>query len=83
MARMAANEMLQWFIRRASMFSGDIFIIRTAPRMDEVKQIRPYRVIVCMRQPTFHVCEEAELKRRIVDAARTYKEWGAEVIEIR
>lgn len=49
-ARHMANDLFPGFTQVARRYSQTIFVIRTAPDMDELQRISPDRVVMCMKQ---------------------------------
>lgn len=46
-ARTIANELAAGFARNAMAYSSRVFVIRTAPTMTELEEIKPDRLVVC------------------------------------
>lgn len=46
-ARRMANSMVKAFAQNAQHYSGSVFVIRTAPTIDEVEAMEPDRIVVC------------------------------------
>lgn len=49
-ARFLANEFLNGFLYFARHFSDNIFVIRTAPDLDELERINPDKIIIMRKQ---------------------------------
>ena len=49
-ARPLANELLFAFYTHVGIYSKDVFIIRTAPTIEELKRINPDQVVMCRGQ---------------------------------
>lgn len=49
-ARALANELLFAFYTHVGIYSKDVFIIRTAPSIEELKRINPDQVVMCRGQ---------------------------------
>ena len=49
-SRGVANAPLPPFLEQARRFVGEVFVVRTAPTLDELQRIMPDRIVVCTRQ---------------------------------
>ena len=49
-SRSVANALLPTFLEQARRFAGEVFVVRTAPTLDELQRIMPERIVVCTRQ---------------------------------
>ena len=49
-SRSVANALLPPFLEQARCFVGAVFVVRTAPTLDELQRIMPDRIVVCTRQ---------------------------------
>lgn len=85
-ARRLANDLLPGFIDNAHDYARDVFIIRTAPTLSEIKQINPDAVVVCTidgdregRGDVMDFDVDAKI-RRIDRAARWAEENSVEII---
>lgn len=78
-ARRMANSLFKAFAMRAKEFAPRVYLIRTAPSLEEVSLIRPDRVVVCTgryqisHRKDFREIDEDDLQRRIEDV-KTYCE---------
>ena len=72
-SRRMANNMFKAFALRATEYAPRVFLIRTAPTLEEMAQIRPDRVVICNARynisdrKDFHEVDEDELRNRIED----------------
>lgn len=78
-SRMAANAMLQWFLCNAESFAEECFVIRTAPTPEEVREIRPQRVVIVKRRNAPPSHNEYALICRIVTAELALRDAGIPV----
>lgn len=46
-ARRMANSMVRSFAQNARRYSGSVYVIRTAPGIDEVEALEPDRIVIC------------------------------------
>lgn len=75
-ARKLAARLAQAFAQRAQTFAPRIFIIRSAPSTEEIAQIRPDKLIVCLgrydirRRKDFEEFDPEEIEKKIQDAKR-------------
>ena len=73
-SRRMANNMFKAFALRATEYAPRVFLIRTAPTLEEMAQIRPDRMVVCTgrfnisHRKDFHEIDEDDLQNRINDA---------------
>ena len=68
-SRRMANDMLWGFISEANKRAALVYIIRTAPTVDELEDIEPDRVVFCKTQRmAVHVEREEKLRERIGEA---------------
>ena len=78
-ARRMANSMLRAFASKASKYASRVFIIRTAPTLEELSDIRPDSMVICRgkhdisNRIDFTEVNESELENRILDC-KTYCE---------
>ena len=49
-ARALGNELLFAFFTHVDYYTKNVFIIRTAPKIEELKRINPDRVVICRNQ---------------------------------
>ena len=49
-ARHMANDLLYGFLAQAEEYTDQIFIIRTAPSVEEIRQINPDVIVVCKKR---------------------------------
>lgn len=79
-ARRMANDFLNGFIARAQEYADKIFIIRTAPKIDDIEHINPDRLVVCEHQYVFvYMDDRKEAIKRIRDAVDYCKARGIQV----
>ena len=65
-ARKMANDFMKGFIIKAHEYARKIFIVRTAPEMDEVERIEPTKIVICKeRFVNRPMDDEKEAKERI------------------
>ena len=75
-ARRMANALFKAFAARAGEYASRIFLIRTAPTTEELAQIKPDEVILCLgqydirRRKDFHEVDQEAMEKRIEDAKR-------------
>ena len=62
-ARNMANDFLKGFIAKAQDYADKIFIIRTAPKIDDIEHIQPDRLVVCEHQYIY--CDMDDRKEAI------------------
>ena len=73
--KMAAKLMLA-FSERAQTFAPRIFIIRSAPTPDEIAQIKPDKIVICMgnypirTRKDFESFNDSEMEKKIEDARK-------------
>ena len=67
-ARHMANDLLKGFVKKAAEYSSDIWVIRTAPTLQEVKDINPLRVVICMVRYVKRPCGETT-RRKLMELA--------------
>ena len=78
-ARRMANSMLKAFALKAPKYASRVFIIRTAPTLEELSDIRPDSMVICRgkhdisNRIDFTEVNESELENRILDC-KTYCE---------
>ena len=65
-SRRMANDLLYGFIQSAGEYSKDVFVIRTAPKLDELQDINPGRVVVMLKQYV-HRAYSSDAERRLRD----------------
>lgn len=76
-ARELANELLADFVSAAYGYADDVFVIRTAPAMDEFETIAPDRVVYCLtRYVDRNTRGESAAMRRITDLVFYCRENG-------
>ena len=75
-ARKLAGKLMQAFAERAQTFAPRIFIIRSAPTVEEISQIRPDRLVICTgqydirRRKDFEEFDRDLIEKRIQDAKK-------------
>ena len=75
-ARRMANALFKAFAARAGEYASRIFLIRTAPTVEELAQIKPDEVILCLgrydirRRKDFQEVDQEAMEKRIEDAKR-------------
>ena len=75
-ARRMANALFKAFSARAGEYASRIFLIRTAPTTEELAQIKPDEVILCLgrydirRRKDFQEVDQEAMEKRIEDAKR-------------
>lgn len=75
-ARRMANALFKAFAARAGEYASRIFLIRTAPTTEELAQIKPDEVILCLgrydirRRKDFQEVDQEAMEKRIEDAKR-------------
>ena len=79
-ARRMANSLFLAFSQRAQDFANRVFLIRTAPTLEEMSQIRPDRVVICSgaydirKRKDFNAhVDMAEIEKRIEDVKQFCK----------
>lgn len=76
-SRELANALLADFISEATMYAEDVFVIRTAPGMDEFHMIAPDRVVYCLtRYVDRNTRGESAAMKRITDLVFYCRETG-------
>ena len=84
--KMAAKLMLA-FSERAQTFAPRIFIIRSAPTPEEIAQIKPDKIVICMgnypirTRKDFESFNDSEMEKKIEDA-RKFAELNRIPVEI-
>ena len=82
-ARRMAAALRRGFISSASEYSNNVFIIRTAPDMNELTETNPDRLIVCRGRYTVHTgvsgTEVKELTEKVEGAVKWANDSGIEV----
>ena len=70
-ARRLANTLAVGFAMLAPKYAADVYVIRTAPGEDELRRLKPGRVVVCERDGEGRRLPERELRklRQDIDAA--------------
>lgn len=68
-ARALANELLFSFYTHVGIYSRDVYIIRTAPSIDELKRINPDKVVMCRGQ-FVNRGGDSDTEKRLVDIER-------------
>ena len=75
-ARRMANALFKAFAARAGEYASRIYLIRTAPTTEELAQIKPDEVILCLgrydirRRKDFQEVDQEAMEKRIEDAKR-------------
>lgn len=75
-ARRMANALFKAFAARAGEYASRIYLIRTAPTTEELAQIKPDEVILCLgrydirRRKDFQEVDQEAMEARIADAKR-------------
>lgn len=75
-ARRMANALFKAFAARAGEYASRIYLIRTAPTTEELAQINPDEVILCLgrydirRRKDFQEADQEAMEKRIEDAKR-------------
>ena len=75
-ARRMANALFKAFAARAGEYASRIYLIRTAPTTEELAQIKPDEVILCLgrydirRRKDFQEVDQEAMEKRIQDAKR-------------
>lgn len=75
-ARRMANALFKAFAARAGEYASRIYLIRTAPTTEELAQIKPDEVILCLgrydirRRKDFQEADQEAMEKRIEDAKR-------------
>ena len=75
-ARRMANALFKAFAARAGEYASRIYLIRTAPTTEELAQIKPNEVILCLgrydirRRKDFQEVDQEAMEKRIEDAKR-------------
>lgn len=75
-ARRMANALFKAFAARAGEYASRIYLIRTAPTTEELAQIKPDEVILCLgrydirRRKDFQDVDQEAMEKRIEDAKR-------------
>lgn len=59
-ARRMANDFLKGFIQKAHDYAPKIFIIRTAPSIQEYEDINPDKIVFCMTEHCFREMDERQ-----------------------
>lgn len=79
-SRRMANDILWGFVSQAGNYANDLYIIRTAPSVEDMEEIEPDRVVFCKTQ---HVQRKTnglnELREKIADALDWCDEHGIPV----
>ena len=87
-ARLLANSMLRGFANNARLYSSNVFIIRTAPTIEEIEDIEPDRIVIVRtshditRRRDYKRIEESEQIKRIDVCAEYARLNKISVIEI-
>ena len=78
-ARKMANDFLKGFIAKAHDYCKRVFIIRTAPTIEEVEEIEPDKVVFCKHQYVSRgMGDRYDALRRIANLERYCMEYGIE-----
>lgn len=67
-ARHMANEFLWGFLTKAEEYTDNVLIIRTAPRIEEVEEIHPDRVVILRRRYVERPMDDAAAAAERLDA---------------
>lgn len=79
-ARNMANDFLFGFIQKAHDYCKNVFIIRTAPKIEEAEQINPTKLVVCKKRHEIReMDDESAALERIELLIEHYKAAGIEV----
>jgi hypothetical protein len=73
-ARKMANDFLFGFLAKAHDYSRRIFVIRTAPRLDEVESIKPTEVIYCTKRHVKRDMDDEQAAQERLDDLKAYCE---------
>ena len=57
-ARRMANDLLKGFVLKANEYANRIFIIRTAPTIQELEDINPDRVVLCTHEYVYKAMDD-------------------------
>ena len=66
-ARRMANDLLCGFLNSAGQYSDNVFVIRTAPWLDEMDDIAPRRVVMMLHRYVNRPCDADGLQNRLRD----------------
>lgn len=79
-ARKMANDFLQGFVVKAHDYAKRVYIIRTAPTIKELEDIRPDKVVICSRQyDRRHMDDRAGAEKRIEEVNQYCSSRGIEL----
>ena len=73
-ARRMANDFLFGFLKKAHDYSRRVFVIRTAPTLDEVERIKPTSVILCNKRYVRRETDDEEATQARLDDLQAYCE---------
>jgi len=79
-ARRMANDLLMGFVDNANDYAGNVFIIRTAPTIQELEDIEPTRVVYCQHQYIDRGYDTGGAELRLREAISYCTEHGIPVI---
>lgn len=88
-ARVVTNELLFDFITKAKLYSENIYVIRSAPSVFEVKQISPSKIVICkgsyniMNRPDYVPVDRCDYLNKIQRIINLAKEKNIPLIEIK
>lgn len=71
-ARHMANDFLLGFVNKAHDYAKKVYIIRTAPKITELEQIRPDKVIICKREYVHKEMDDRQGAQSRIDAIEDY-----------
>lgn len=71
-ARKMANDFMLGFITKAHEYAPKVFIIRTAPTIQEIERIKPTSVIICKHEYLHREMDDRQLAREKIKAAEEY-----------
>lgn len=82
-ARMMANDFLYGFVSKAQEYTNRVYIIRTAPRTDELEHIAPDRLIVCTHKYIYRTIDNPQEAQKKIDDAIEYCKAHSIPVEIK
>lgn len=71
-AHKMANDFMLGFIQKAHEYAPRIFVIRTAPTIKELEQIKPSKVVICRHEYVHREMNDRQLKREKIKAIEDY-----------
>ena len=86
-ARRMANSMAKAFAQNARLYCGNVFLIRSAPTIEEAEAFEPDRLVVCRgaynvtSRPDYVRVDEADLRRRLDELVAWAAANGVEGVE--